>query len=315
MAMASEVFADVMMLLGSLLQSIAGTMPSSGMSPRKPEYFRDFSVVTIMTISLFVMNWGVRLIFLERVVHAILPSMKRGSVVKFVQSVNELAFYGVFSLIGLRIVPSQSWAWPSSMWWQGTNILMSSTMRCYYLLYIARYLQSGFSVFLEPRRKDFWEMVIHHNVTVFLCTISYFGAHYRVGVVVMAMFDLADVPLHAAKLCKYTSDEFAECTTERRRWRFLADRVFEIFALVFFVTRLPMFGYVCWSSHVESLQFFPKDMGCWACIACLYTLLVLQFYWFGLLVKAVVRMIRVGNVEDVRSDDEDDEPSGTKKSQ
>ena len=186
---------------------------------------------------------------------------------------------------------------------------MRDDLRCYYLLYGARYVAGFVNVLLEPKRKDFVEMLLHHAVTVAVVGISYLYGWNRVGCVVMLLLDPADVPLHLAKMFKYVSD--ARESRDKKlaqRCTFCADRVFELFALVFLVTRIAMYPYVCWSAHVEATRYFPKGLPEWTCVALLWTLYGLQCYWFYLIIKVAVRMLATGRDEDVRSDDEDDDP-------
>eukprot|EP00927_Polykrikos_kofoidii_P060297 TRINITY_DN5530_c0_g1_i3.p1 TRINITY_DN5530_c0_g1~~TRINITY_DN5530_c0_g1_i3.p1 ORF type:complete len:330 (+),score=34.38 TRINITY_DN5530_c0_g1_i3:52-990(+) len=312
--MASEVFADVAVLLGGLLEYVVGAAQPNGMSARRPVVQRDFLVCLVMTVLMLVMNWGSRLLFLKRAVRAVFPSMNRSRQVKFVLSVNEVVTYGSFFFIGLCIVPSQHWSWPSVKWWQDHGEHMNEVLYCYYLLYTARYFQAGISVFFDPRRKDFWEMVIHHTVTGLLCTSAYLGGYFRSGLVVMVVFDVADVPLHMAKLFLYTSKQFAEGSTKRTRWGWLANRFFEIFAVIFFVSRIIMFSYICWSAHAEGSLYSPTTLLFWTIIGLGCVLLAIQLFWFGLVVKTAWRMSTGRNATDVRSDDED-EPIPTKKSQ
>merc|ERR1712127_609702 len=111
--------------------------------------------------------------------------------------------------------------------------------------------------------------------------------------------DPGDVPLHLAKLCKYTAAK----GQASRFWNCMADRLFEVFAVVFFVTRLVCFGYVCWSAHIEATRFFPKTPTGWSCVALLYALLILQGYWFSLIINVAIKLAKGESVEDVRSDD------------
>ena len=62
------------------------------------------------------------------------------------------------------------------------------------------------------------------------------------------------------------------------------------------------------SAHVEATRYFPKGLPEWTCVALLWTLYGLQCYWFYLIIKVAVRMMATGRAEDVRSDDEDDDP-------
>jgi len=235
---------------------------------------------------------------------------------KFSQSFLEMIFYGAFTFFGLRIVSSQHWLWPSKNWWidfhSGSHSVMRDDMRCYYIMYAARYLQGVLSVFIEHRRKDFIEMQVHHWATVIVVCLSYTYGWNRIGVIVMLLLDPADVPLHMAKQCKYISDSRKANGMDFKAWGVAADRLFEFFAVVFFVTRILLYPYVCWSAHIESYRYFPHHLPEWTCLALLDILLFLQFYWFWLLIKAVINMISKGEVEDIRSDDED-ESTGNEK--
>merc|ERR1712176_905974 len=156
---------------------------------------------------------------------------------------------------------------------------------------------------IEKKRKDFLQMVLHHLTTVFVIGISYIYGWNRIGVVVMLLLDPGDVPLHAAKMCKYMHD-----ATKSSFWLFCANRLFEGFAIVFFITRVIMFGYVCWSAHIEATRYFPKYFAEWSCVVLLYTLLLLQINWFYLILKVAWKMLTLGeNPEDIRSDDEEEE--------
>eukprot|EP00928_Gymnodinium_smaydae_P010463 TRINITY_DN13949_c0_g2_i1.p1 TRINITY_DN13949_c0_g2~~TRINITY_DN13949_c0_g2_i1.p1 ORF type:complete len:384 (-),score=78.98 TRINITY_DN13949_c0_g2_i1:123-1211(-) len=270
-----------------------------------PAWPRDFGVLCSFVLILFTLNWGVRLLLVDPIVRAVL-GVKGGKLLKFSQSVMEAIFYGCFSYIGLMVTPSQEWSWPSANWWvgfdDGGHEIMRSDLRCFYLLYIARYFQAGISVLLETKRKDFLEMMIHHVATVLVCTISYVYGWNRVGVVVMTLLDPADVPLHLAKLCKYTGE-----ATKRSIWQFFADRLFELFAVVFLVTRIICYGYVCWSAHGEAASLFKKSPASWTCNALLDILLCLQVYWFFLILRVAAKLLRGQNVEDPRSDDESED--------
>jgi ceramide synthetase len=136
-------------------------------------------------------------------------------------------------------------------------------------------------------------MSIHQIVTLSACVMSYWYGWNRVGVVVMFLLDPADVPLHLAKLCKYIGDATAGAAFSSWLWSFFADIFFLIFAASFFIMRLVVFPYVCWSAHVEATRYFPKGKPEWISVALLEMLLALQVYWFSLIVKVATRVIRV----------------------
>lgn len=298
-------WADVAASLGSLATASRGSVSDIAALPTAPpDIPRDRRVIAVFAAAIFALNWGVRLAVLEPFARTRV-GLRGTKVAKFAQSVLEAVIYGAFAVLGLLVVPSMDFFWPSSRWWQGFaeggHEIMRLDLRSYYLMYLARYLQALVSVMLELKRKDFVEMVVHHIVTILVIYASYVYGWNRVGVVVMLLLDPADVPLHLAKLCKYTAE-----ASGRHIWQFLADRLFEFFGVVFFVTRIALYGYVCWSAHFESPRYFPMSFPKVVCLVSLDIILLLQIYWFSLIVKVAVKMIREGVVEDVRSDDEDE---------
>lgn len=271
---------------------------------------QDAKVCVFFSMVFFMANWCFRWLLVEPFAYRVVD-LRKDKLIKFSQSVTEAVIYGAFSAMGLRIVISQEFVWPSAQWWMGikdgTRFLMRADLRCFYIMYMARYCQAAVSVLLEPKRKDFIEMMIHHIVTVIVIFASYVYGWSRIGAVVMLLLDPADVPLHLAKLCKYTSE-----ATGQQMWQFVANRLFELFAVVFFLSRLMGFGYVCWSAHVETNRYISKGPREWACLTLLSTLFALQCYWFLLIIQVAVKMMRGGNSDDPRSDDESEVQEGKK---
>eukprot|EP01065_Artemidia_motanka_P014191 TRINITY_DN1816_c0_g1_i1.p1 TRINITY_DN1816_c0_g1~~TRINITY_DN1816_c0_g1_i1.p1 ORF type:complete len:323 (+),score=103.81 TRINITY_DN1816_c0_g1_i1:117-1085(+) len=312
---------DSLRLAGAFWRSLCGHADAAG-SSAGINLQSDVVVFAVYAAVTFAFNWLVRLFVVEPLARWVLvpaPSSPRfgnsaaarrsrkQDVEKFSQSAMEAIFYGAFAVMGMIIVPQQDWSWPSSGWWDydRTNPVWKDDMRCYYILYCARYFQGGVSIFLEHKRKDFWEMFIHHWVTVVLVALSYVHGYYRVGAVVMVLLDPADVPLHVAKIHKYVADA-RRGTTSAKRYQFAADRWFECFAVMFAITRCMMYPYCCWSAMVESRVYTDLGVAGQVCCVLLDILLVLQYYWMYLIIAAAIRMARNGGIEDVRSDDEDE---------
>jgi len=303
---------ELNILCTGFMQVLVGGSPAAAaLSSHPPDLNRDAGIFCVFMVLQFQINWGVRLLIVEPFAKKYL-GLRKAKLQKYAQSVMEAIFYGSFALIGLRIVPSQEWVWPSMLWWkgwsEGGHEILRVDLRCYYMLYLSRYVQQFISVLLERKRKDFVEMIVHHLVTVGLVYISYIYGWNRVGVVTMLLFDPADVPLHLAKICKYTGE-----ATGRRFWQFLADRLFETFALVFFITRIALYSYVWWSAQFESQSFFPHGLPEKTSVSLLFVLLILQLYWFFLVLKVAVKLLRGGSAEDPRSDDEDEGDKKDKK--
>mmetsp|Transcript_26561 Transcript_26561/g.81677 ORF Transcript_26561/g.81677 Transcript_26561/m.81677 type:complete len:331 (+) Transcript_26561:952-1944(+) len=290
---------------------------ANALASREPDRALDGAVFGLFVLIILVLSWGLRWCVLDRLATRLLggagmarqPRPFRNLVTKFSQAIIEFVIYASFTALGCLVVPSQPWIWPSKHWWigfsTGSHASMRDDLRCYYLLYGARYVAGFISVYFEPRRKDYVEMQLHHVVTVAVVAISYLYGWNRIGCVVMLLLDPADVPLHAAKMCKYVADaRGSRQPTLAKRCTFCADRVFELFAVVFLATRVLAYPYVCWSAHVEATRYFPKGAPEWTCVGLLWTLYALQCYWFFLIINVAIRMAVHGKAEDVRSDSE-----------
>jgi len=204
---------------------------------------------------------------------------------KFSQTTMEQLFYGSFTFFGVVMVLTQDWAWPSKHWWlnfdkkdsdgRSVHSAMTEAIAAYYIMYAARYFQGMISVLLEHKRRDFWEMQLHHFVTCALVAISYVYGWNRVGLVIMLVLDPADVPLHTAKMCKYIGER--RCPGKPSNvYQLASDGFFVVFMLSFFATRLVAFPYICWSAHIEATLYFEKGVPEWTCVVLLYILLALQ---------------------------------------
>lgn len=282
-------------------------------STRAPDFALDVKVSVIYCLAFFALNWFVRACVVEPVARRLMgfnatasastARARRARVQKFAQSALEMVFYGAFTVVGAALVPQQPWFWPSEEWWRGTptkTLATSAALRCYYLAYGARYVAAMANVLMEHKRKDFWEMQLHHVATILVIVSSYSTGWTRVGAVIMLVLDPADVPLHAAKCAKYVGD-----ARGNKRYQVAADVLFGIFMLTFFVMRLVMYPYVVWSAGFEARRFFTPNAAYYFCVALLCVLLFLQVYWFGLIVKVAHRVVVAGAAEDVRSDDDE----------
>jgi len=225
---------------------------------------------------------------------------------RFADSFTELVFYSLFTWMGLNIYLTHDWVWPSNKWWDGPytdEMIMRNDLRALYLFDTSRYMACLVSVlFMEHKRKDFAEMTIHHCATILVTVVAYFTDHSRIGSMVKVTMDPADVPLHLAKAFNYGATH-----RKSKVMHFLADRLFEVFAVVFFFTRLGIFGYIMYSSTFEGrikCSFTPiQNLG----LSMLYIIYALQIYWMGLIVNMAMKMARGDKLKDSRSDSEDSE--------
>jgi hypothetical protein len=172
--------------------------------------------------------------------------------------------------------------------------LIEADFKFYYLLYAARFISDSVSLFFESRNRDaFIASIIHHIVTLGLVLGSAATGFSRYGGIIMFFFDWADIPLLAAKACKYLS------LSPKDPFQLVANRLFEVFAVTFFATRNVWYTYIVYSAWID-LAGDPHSRHC------RYLLLLLaglQTYWLGLIIQAVIRQKNNGGtIEDSRDD-------------
>jgi hypothetical protein len=110
----------------------------------------------------------------------------------------------------------------------------------------------------------------------------------------MFFFDWADIPLLSAKLCKYLSKDPDD------KLQYVANRLFELFAVVFFATRNVLYSYIVYVAVWD----LPENYKGHISRTLLVILVFLQTYWMHLVIQVAIRQAKTGSVEDVREEDE-----------
>lgn len=137
-------------------------------------------------------------------------------------------------------------------------------------------------------------MIIHHIATLGCVFASAGGGYHRYGGAIMFIFDWADLPLQSAKAFKYLS------VSPDDNFQYIANRLFEVFAIVFTVTRSLMFNFIVYTVHRDDVN--PTIRSITARLL-LILLAFLQTFWLTLLYKAVMKQrANGGNIEDIRED-------------
>lgn len=82
---------------------------------------------------------------------------------------------------------------PVDAWVNYPNVPLAGPLKFYYLTQCAFYAHQILILNAEAHRKDHWQMMTHHFITVTLMLMSYFYNCTRVGVLIMMLMDLPDV--------------------------------------------------------------------------------------------------------------------------
>jgi hypothetical protein len=170
-------------------------------------------------------------------------------------------------------------------------------MYWYYMYQLGFYFAELYAIFVEPRRSDFVEYVLHHVVTIMLITVSFVTLEHRTGSLIIFIHDLPDVVLCASKMFHYTNRVN------------ISSALFVLFAIVFFYLRIYCLPIVLYTLFCLNPQFHPANYLFWAEALTLGSALqTLQIFWFFMIIKVFVGIALRGNEGDPRESDADEEP-------
>nr|CAB3230109.1 LAG1-like3 [Phallusia mammillata] len=214
---------------------------------------------------------------------------------KFAEASWRCFFYLCIFTFGMSILLRAPWFWDGLESWKGYPQPMWTSVYYYYMLEGGFYISLLFSVMRDVKRKDFYQQLIHHMATLILIVFSYSLNFVRVGTLVMAVHDVSDIFLEAAKSASYAKKPK------------LADALFTIFAVVFFISRLGIMPYsvvhTTWIKMAAVLQPFPSY---YMLNSTFFVLQSLHIFWATIIVRMAIRMWKSGGVEkDDRSDMEE----------
>ncbi|CAO3644587.1 unnamed protein product [Cunninghamella blakesleeana] len=222
-----------------------------------------------------------------------------------------LTYYSIFWALGMYIMYNgPHWFNTKHYWIDYPHMYISRITKNYYLMQMAFWFHQLYTIHIEKRRKDHFAMVTHHLITIILLTGSYYTNFTRIGNAVLCCMDLADVFLSLAKILKYIGLQT------------ICDITFGLFAITWPITRHIFFTIIIWSTATEPSKYmdrawdpengkFLSPLVQWIYIGLFLLLNSIMVYWFIMIVRVVVAVVRGKNAEDTRSDDEDDEPVET----
>jgi len=118
--------------------------------------------------------------------------------------------------------------------WKGWPMQKLSTeMTTFYTLALGSYFHLFAFQFIDMRKKDFFEMFLHHTVTILLISLSWLTNFVKFGCLVIFVHDPVDVILEVSKLLNYVHTYGGSKIAG-----VLADIFFWLFTVTFVFTRL-----------------------------------------------------------------------------
>lgn len=216
---------------------------------------------------------------------------------RFCEACWRCAFYFCAFFGGVIALYDKPWVYSLREVWAGfPKQSMLTSQYCYYFLEMGFYLSLVLRLAFDVKRKDFKEQVVHHIATLTLLAFSWVSNYIRIGTLVMAVHDSADILLEGGKIFNYAN------------WPKTARSMFAVFTVLFMITRLVIFPF--WLIHctwVYPVELFPPFFGYYFFNVMLVVLLFLHLYWAYLILLMLFKLIFSKLDGDDRSDEEEDE--------
>lgn len=143
------------------------------------------------------------------------------------------------------------------LWTNWPNRELGGLSKFYILTQLGFWFQQIFIIHIEERRKDHWQMLSHHFITIALIIGSYRYHLTTVGNLILVLFDIGDILLSVRSTCRLPMNSpllIAAQTSKCLKYlgfRTAPDYGFGLFMLTWFVARHVLFNMVCWSIYKD----------------------------------------------------------------
>lgn len=240
---------------------------------------------------------------------SVLGVKKRSKVKRFMEQAYAMFYYGISGPFGLWVMSrTPLWFFETTPFY--TNYPHKTHdfyFKVYYLIQASFWVQQSVVLILrlEKPRKDYYELVFHHIVTIALIWLSYRFHFTWIGLEIYVTMDVSDFFLAITKVFNYMESvlDGPALITLICVWTYLRHYI-NLKILWSVLTEFKTVG--DWELNWDTQQY-----KCWISqpivFGLLFALQVLNAYWLFLIIRIVYRFVVGGGVEDERSDDEDDD--------
>ncbi|KAJ8972758.1 hypothetical protein NQ317_006274 [Molorchus minor] len=203
---------------------------------------------------------------------------KPSTLTKFCENSWRCLYYTFSFIYGITILWDKTWlnGFPhqsitSDIWW-------------YYMISMSFYWSLCVSQFFDVKRKDFWQMFVHHIATILLMCLSWTVNVFRIGTLVFA-----------AKMAKYSG------------YQKICDVIYAVFTVLWIFTRLGIYPFwIIKNTSIDAPKIVPMFPAYYIFNSLLILLLVLHCFWTYLILKIAYNSLNAGKMEgDIRSSSDD----------
>lgn len=206
---------------------------------------------------------------------------------KYGLSLYKFIFYISALVIGFFTLKDEDWV-------LNTDKLVDSLgevpfkFKFYYIYEMCFYTLELLTIFYEPKKKDFIQMVLHHISTLVLMMASSRKKLMKFGLVIMPLHDVSDPILEFCKLENYTNDKI------------VANVGFLVFTCSFLFMRLFVYPkYVLMSAYSALFKNkpLPSEIVIAVLLACLQ---IMHIIWAKFILAVLFKLIKTGHAQDAR---------------
>jgi len=246
---------------------------------------------------------------------------RQGKIERFGEQFYALVYFTIFGAWGYRVMQNlpSYWYETKNFWVDYPHWRIRPDLKRYYLTQAAYWLQQFLVLLLglEKPRKDYWELVAHHFVTLWLIGWSYLVNLTYIGNAVYVSMDIPDAFLAASKLLNYikwTRTKIVSFAVFILVWTYFRHylNLKILYSTIAETDLIPAYAHKWdWSEGVYFVWWLPL-----AIFASIGALQILNLFWYYLMWRILLRALITKDVDDERSDDEDDadeDDTGSKK--
>ncbi|KAF5387711.1 hypothetical protein D9615_000494 [Tricholomella constricta] len=297
---------------------LSGRIPTS--SPENPRYAKTYLDLLFLAYNIVFFSLVRQLVAVKlcRPIAKYFGLKREAKIDRFGEQGYALVYFMFFGAWGYRVMSHLPTYWYRSeyFWIDYPHWDMIPELKRYYLMQMAYWCQQLIVLVLglEKPRKDYWELVAHHIVTLWLVGWSYMLNFTLIGNAVYMSMDIPDTFLAFSKLLNYIQWEKSKVVS------------FVIFIFVWTYFRHYLNLKILWSVWFE-IPLAPEWTNVWNAKEGVYLpswmpnqiflplalLQILNLFWYYLMMRILYRAITTNKTDDSRSDDEDDDDEDDKK--
>ena len=166
-------------------------------------------------------------------------------------------------------------------------------VRPYIMIQLGYHLFSLTHTIMNPSRRDYLEMLLHHVATATLIIVAYLMNYTPISALILLTLDNCDIFIYALKAWIDS------------KYSFMVVFYFFITVGAFLFNRLYIYPmHLLWHAIWFNTEYYQEIPGFWLLAAFLHLILCLHVYWLTLIIKLAIRFAITGKRNEMHHDDQ-----------